>query len=200
MKLFYEIIYRYFSAPWDVGSSKELVSLVTSGQVKPSEAIDLGCGTGRNSIFLAKHGFNVTGVDFSPTAIQQGQSRARKEGVKVHFIVDDLTNLHHTKGVFDFLVDHGTFDDLTPSNRDLYIKNILPLTRTGTKFLLYCHEWVLRWWERVLSRIGFLGAGTVEPGEVNHRFGKYFEIKQIKKRLDYSKWPPGFAVYLMTRK
>ncbi|MHA2227228.1 MAG: class I SAM-dependent methyltransferase [Candidatus Hodarchaeales archaeon] len=198
MKLLYEMIYRYFRAPWDTGARKELVSLVTSGKIKPGKAIDLGSGTASNCIFLAENGFDVTGVDYSPTAIRNARRKARDAKVKVNFIVDDLTDLQNVKGNYDLLVDYGTFDDLNYSDRELYIKNTLPLTQPGTKFLFFCFEWAPRWWERLIARMK-IGGMALEPGEVVHRFRKYFKIKQLSKRIDFSKYPPGTAVYLMTR-
>ena len=80
MKWLYELMYRYpfISIPWDVGPREELVSLVESGRVKPCRAIDLGSGTASNVIYLAQHGFEVTGVDYSPAAIEMGRLRARE--------------------------------------------------------------------------------------------------------------------------
>jgi cyclopropane fatty-acyl-phospholipid synthase-like methyltransferase len=83
----------------------------------------------------------VTGVDYAKSAIKLGRSRARKAGVSVTFIEDDLTDLRHIKGTFDLLVDYGTLDDLSPKERDLYVKNVLPLTHPDTIFLLFCFEW-----------------------------------------------------------
>ena len=200
MKLFYELGYRHFRMPWDIGAREELVALVDSGRIRPGRAIDLGSGTASNAIFLAQRGFDVTGVDYSPAAIELGRKRAQEGGVAVRFVLDDLTDLRHVVGTFDLLVDYGTLDDLVPRDRDLYVRNIIPLTHPGSLFLLYCFEWPLRWWERLLLRISFFGAMALEPGEAERRFGKYFEIEPIARRLDYSRWPPGYAVYLMTRK
>ena len=167
MKWLYELMYRYpfISIPWDTGPREELVSLVESGRAKPCRAIDLGSGTASNVIYLAQHGFDVTGVDYSPAAIELGRVRAREAGVEVTFIEDDLTNLEHTNGTFDLLVDYGTLDDLRPSQRDLYMKNVLPLTRQGSLFLLVCFEWAPRWWERLFSL-----NMALKPGELEHRF------------------------------
>lgn len=195
MKLFYDILYRYFRAPWDIGPRKELVALVESGRIKPCRAIDLGSGTANNCIFLAQHGFEVIGVDYAPAAIEKGRKMAQTAGVQVNFTLDDLTNLRHITGVFDLLVDYGTLDDLSPKKRDLYLQNVLPLTHPGTIFLLYCFEWPPRWWERP-----FHANMAFDSGEVERRFGRYFEIERIAGRIDYAAFPPGDAVYLMTRK
>lgn len=200
MKLFYEVLYRYFQAPWDIGPREELVALVESGRIASCRAIDLGSGTASNAIFLAQHGFDVTGVDYAAAAIEKARAMAEAAGVQATFIVDDLTNLRHVTGSFDLLVDYGTLDDLLPKDRDRYVRNVLPLAHAGSQFLLYCFEWPLRWWERLLLRVAFFGAIALEPGEAERRFGEHFAIERIAGGIDYSRWPPGFAVYLMRRK
>lgn len=197
MKSFYNITYRYFRAPWDIGAREELVELVEGGRLKPCRAIDLGCGTASNCIFLAQRGFDVTGVDYSEGAIELGRKRTRESGVEVNFIVDDLTNLKQVIGQFDLLVDYGTLDDLVPNQRELYLRNVIPLTHAHSLFLLYCFEWIPRWWERIT---GFADHMMLLPGEVEQRFGPHFEIECYTRSMDYSKWPAGEAVYLMTRK
>lgn len=92
MKLFYQLGYRYFRLPWEMGPRKELVQLVESERISPCRAIDLGCGTGSNAIFLAQCGFDVTGVDYADSAIKKARQQADATKVKVEFVVDDLTN------------------------------------------------------------------------------------------------------------
>jgi SAM-dependent methyltransferase len=196
LKRFYEITYRYFRAPWDTGAREELVSLVESGRIKPGRAIDLGCGTGANALYLAQNGFEVTGVDYAEAAIEKAQARAKEAGAQVNFLVDDLTNLCHVSGTFDFLLDYGVLDDLRLYQRELYLHNMLPLTRSGSHFLLWGFEYPMRWWEKLVPFYDV----TFYPGEIEQRFGQYFEIEKLMGKLDYSKWPPGYAVYLMTRK
>jgi cyclopropane fatty-acyl-phospholipid synthase-like methyltransferase len=166
---------------------------VESGRIAPCRAIDLGCGTGSNAIFLAQHGFDVTGVDFAAPAIEKARRRANAAGVRVQFVVDDLTNLQKVRGPFDFLVDYGALDDLRAKDRDLYVRNVVPLTDPGGRYLLWAFEWQTRWWER------FLFAMALEPGEAQRRFGQYFEIERIARETDFSQWPRGFACYLMLR-
>jgi len=195
MKWFYEITYSRFRAPWDIGPRVELVELVKFGRIQPCKVIDLGSGTASNCIFLAQHGFEVTGVDFAAAAIELGRKRAEEAGVQVDFIRDDLTDLKHVSGVFDLLVDYGTMDDLKPPQRDLYLKNVLPLTRPGTRFVFYCFEWTPRWWERPI-----FNSLACEPGEVERRFSSYFEIEKIAGESSNKGFPAGHAVYLMERK
>src|SRR5215468_2812785 len=125
-RAFYHLGYRFARMPWEIGPRTELVDLVRSGQLRPGRAVDLGCGTGANAVFLAQHGFRVTGVDFSGRAVAKAERAATAAGVKVEFVIDDLTDLRHCCGPFDLLVDYGTLDDLTPSRRDRYLANVLP--------------------------------------------------------------------------
>jgi len=196
MKKFYELTYRYFRAPWDIGAREELVSLVESKRIKPCRAIDLGCGAGANTIYLAQQGFDMTGVDYANAAIEKSRARARKADVQVNFIVDDLTNLRHVSGTFDFLFDYGVLDDLRLHERELYLRNILPLTHAGSQYLLWGFEYPMRRWEKFVPFFDI----PFYSGEIEERFGLYFEIEKIAGKIDYSKWPPGYVAYLMTRK
>lgn len=195
MKTFYEVVYRYFRAPWDIGARRELVSLVESGRIEPCRAIDLGCGAGANAIYLAEKGFDVTGVDYANSAIETARTRAIDAGVKVNFLVDDLTNLQSITGKFDFLLDYGVLDDLRGKDRELYLQNMLPLTALGSRYMLWGFEYPLRWWERLLPFYDL----PFKPGEIERRFGSYFDIEKVAGELDWSKNPPGYSAYLMTR-
>jgi cyclopropane fatty-acyl-phospholipid synthase-like methyltransferase len=151
MKIFYDLWYRFGTPPWVGQARPELVELVTLGEMQPGRAIDLGCGEGDNAIFLAQHGFQVTGVDFSRAGIAKAKVKARGAGADVDFMIDDLTGLAGVKGQFDLLVDYGTFDDLSTKDRAAYVDQVTALAKAGAKFLLWCFEWELKGWERVAT-------------------------------------------------
>lgn len=72
--------------PWNIETPPDaLVDLVESGKVKPCKTIDLGCGAGNYAIYLASIGFEVTGIDISPSAIKIAKENAMKKGVKCIF-------------------------------------------------------------------------------------------------------------------
>jgi cyclopropane fatty-acyl-phospholipid synthase-like methyltransferase len=196
MKAFYEIGYRFFRMPWEQGPRDELVRLVESGRIQPCRAVDLGCGTGSNAIYLAQRSFDVTGVDFAASAIAKAHERASAVGAAVSFVVADLTSPRGISGTFDFLVDYGTFDDLTPAARDRYADTLLSLSHVGSQYLLWCFEYRIRWWERFIP---FFPPPLV-PGEAQRRFGKHFAIERIAGEEHSAGWPPGWAAYLMTRR
>ena len=195
MKWFYEVMYKHFRAPWEIGPREELVTLVEDGALPPCRAIDLGCGTGANAIYLAQHGFDVTGVDFAPAGLEKATRAAADAGVSVDFVLDDLTDLRHAHGSFDFLLDYGVLDDLRPRQRELYKRSILPLTRPGSRFLLWGFEYPIRWWERLLP---FFDRPFAD-GEIAELFGRHFRIETITRQVDWTSWPPGHVAYLLTR-
>jgi len=183
-KWIYELFYRIPFVPisWIFGSAHELqeyAQLVESGTIAPGRAIDLGCGGGSNAIYLSKNGFDVTGIDFSPTAIKRATSNAQTAGVEVIFVEDDLTNLRHVSGTFDLLVDFGALNDLNPGDRNLYMENVLPLTHPGSRFIL----------------MGF--TKSLPPNEVEHHFGDHFNIEILTKRSE-SATARTFDLYFMT--
>src|SRR4030067_848264 len=192
-----------YRPPWDSGPRQALGQLVERGRLKPGRMSELGSGAARNAIFFAKHGFEVTGVDYNPVLVKLVGKKARAEHVLANFVVDDLTNLQKVSGSFDVLVDYSTFDDLKPEQRARYVQNVLPLASTGSQFVLYCLEWTLAWWEkltlRILSRFGF-GQLVLEPGEVKHHFGEHFYIHKVAGETQEHEYPRGYAVCLMTRK
>lgn len=114
--------------------------------------VDLGCGTGRNALFLAQQGFHVTGIDYATSAIEKARQKAEMAGLEVELILDYLTNLQNVSGTFDFLVDVGVLDVLHSKIHDRYIQNVLPLTHPASCFFLSGWEWPLSRWERLSLR------------------------------------------------
>ena len=52
-------------------------------------ALDVGCGSGRDAVYLAKHGWHVTGVDFAETGLNAARRRAQEDGVEVRWVKGD---------------------------------------------------------------------------------------------------------------
>lgn len=127
----------YFrNPPWDTGvSPPELLAYLQNHS--PGRALDLGCGTGTNVICLARHGWQVTGVDFVPRAIRMAREKARRAGVQADLRVGDVTRLSDLSGPYDLVLDMGCFHSLSPHGRQAYVKNVERLLAPGGSFLLY---------------------------------------------------------------
>ncbi len=74
------------------------------GDRKPGNAVDLGMGEGRNAVFLAAKGWQVTGVDISPEAVKQAQARAAAARVNIDSITDDLDHFDLGRAKWDLIV------------------------------------------------------------------------------------------------
>jgi len=102
--------YRDGDLPWDTGQpSSELQRVFSQNTIQPCRALELGCGTGTNSVWLAQQGFEVTGIDLAPLAVERAEQRARAAGVKVHFVVADVLQLPDLDGPFAFFFDRGCY-------------------------------------------------------------------------------------------
>lgn len=115
---------------WDFLKDKEH----TSG-------LELGCGKGRNVIWLAQQKVNMSGFDFSPTAIAEAKERAHAAGVgdEASFLVQDATQRWaYDDNVFDFGIDcFATTDIESKEGRAFAISEMLRVIKPGGYFLAY---------------------------------------------------------------
>jgi SAM-dependent methyltransferase len=124
--------YRAGPAPWDTGRpSPELRRVVAAYRVRPCRAVELGCGTGTNAVWLARQGFAVTAVDISPHAVRRGRRWAAAAGVRVHFLAADLTAPGVLRGPFDFFFDRGCYHAVRLADAGAYLRTLERVTRPG---------------------------------------------------------------------
>jgi SAM-dependent methyltransferase len=113
--------YRDGNLPWDTGRpSAELQQVLAQWAIRPCRALELGCGTGTNSVWVAQQGFDVTGVDVAPLAVEQAQQRAAAAGVKARFLAADLLHLPDLGPPFEFFFDRGCYHAVRRDAPDAY--------------------------------------------------------------------------------
>ena len=129
--------YWYFGQPkWDMGiSPPELLDFI--GQHTPGRAIDIGCGTGTNVITLAKAGWQVTGVDFAPRAIQLAKRKIEEAGVQAEFFINDATKLRGINGPYDFALDIGCFHGIPKDGQSKYLQQLDRILAPNGFWLMY---------------------------------------------------------------
>lgn len=118
---------------------QELVRYVTErGHAAGARALDLGCGTGRNSVFVAANGWDVTGVDLSADAVDTARRRADAAGVAATFLVGDVSRLGETGLApgFELLIDGGCFHLVAPDRRADYVAGVSALAAPGALLIL----------------------------------------------------------------
>lgn len=129
--------YRTGDTPWDTGRrSSELARVLAEEQIPRGRAIDLGCGTGVNAIYLAQQGFDVTGVDLSAAALERARARAAETGVEVEWVQGDVTGLPAADVPYDLVFDRGCYHCVRRIDVAAYVAMLQRITRPGTRFVL----------------------------------------------------------------
>ena len=198
----YDLMYRLGLARafWSRADRWEIRELVEGGPCDPARlappsggrprAIDLGCGEGGVAVYLAQHGFDTVGVDFSEVGLRSARktaARAGLDGADIRFVQGDLTSssIPGVEGSFDLLVDYGTLDDISAGERHRVAALIDSLARPGSRFFLYAFYARLRdlpWFS--LSGPSRLAPERIEPGELEALFGSSWEIERIPRKGD----------------
>lgn len=134
-KWFFE--YMYLRHPrWDTGiTPPELVEFVQNHP--PANALELGCGSGTNAIFLAQNGWRVTAVDFSFLAISRAKRKSARLHLPINWICADVSNLSVIQETFNLILDIGCFHGLSHSQKNKYIHQLKRLLSPGGTFLIY---------------------------------------------------------------
>jgi SAM-dependent methyltransferase len=124
--------------PWDIGRpQREFVKLAEAGEIR-GVVIDVGCGTGEHSIFLASLGHPTLGVDAAPLAIQKAKAKASSRRSKAEFIVADALDLETLERRFDTAVDCGLFHVFSDADRKAYVKSLASVLKPGGRYFMLC--------------------------------------------------------------
>jgi SAM-dependent methyltransferase len=170
----YRLVYRAFYIVglrvWERRTPpSDLIELIEGpNAMPPGRVLDLGCGTGTDSIYLAQHGWDVTGIDMVPEARAIARRRAVAAGVQVQFILGDVTRVPElVQGTFNLLFDFGCFHTLPADQRAAYVDSVSAAAAPGGTFLLYGFARP--------PRLAPIQAG-VSLDEVRERFSTKWEI------------------------
>jgi len=117
---------------------ENLISYFDRGLLNNGKALDIGCGKGRNSLYLAKRGFEIYGIDFSETSIGCGKEIAKEQSLKVNFLCQSIFDFQDIPESFDFIYDSGCFHHMKPHRRNEYLKTILKYLKADGYFAMSC--------------------------------------------------------------
>ena len=167
----WEEVYANRSTPWDVGQPEdELIKLIKSKVIQPCKVLELGCGHGNDSIFLAKNGFKVTAIDISKRAISEAKRRAEMAGVKIRFLAEDASQLDSLEETFQFIYDWACFQFIPEEKREGYLSSIKRLLESYGYFILVASS----------DQETVKGPYQFSKDDIRKIFGKEFEILEIR--------------------
>lgn len=105
---------------------------------KRGKSLDVGCGNGRNSIYLAKKGFDASCIDISKSAANTAKKHAKDEKVKFNVKTGSVFDLPYKKDSFDVIIDSGCLHHLRKSEWKKYRGSILRVLKKGGYYYLHC--------------------------------------------------------------
>ena len=129
--------YRARETPWDSGEADEhLVEFLHSSAVERGRALDVGCGTGTNALWLATQGFAVLGIDISSTAIERARAKAGQALLDCHFATADFLRDAVSGAPFDLVFDRGCFHVFDkPEERARFAERVASLLAHNGRWL-----------------------------------------------------------------
>ena len=183
----FRIFYRLGFTPWDghpiANNLQDLVKELPAGK-----ALDLGCGTGDSSIYLAQHGWKVTGVDYVPQALAKARAKAAATNAPVDFVRADVTQLSQ-EGIgadFGLIVDNGCLHNMSDGDRDAYVREVSAVAAPGARLLIVA-----------FLPGGRLGVRGAQPAEMERRFTSTWTMLSTgsERELDQEQTPAKYYLY-----
>lgn len=171
--------YAYLGVPpWDIGRPQgEIVRLAERGEIS-GKALDVGCGTGENVLYLARRGREVWGLDAVPAAIERARQKAMRRQVSARFVVANaldvqLADLEADESTaFETVLDCGLFHTFSDEERSHFADNLSRLlTPKGNYFMLSFSE----------REPGNWGPRRVSQSEIRATFADAWKINYIRE-------------------
>lgn len=192
--LFFEIWYRFGTPPWIIDHAQsDLMGAAENGEVRGPTVLDVGCGDGNNSIYLAGRGFDVTGIDVSAKAIKLAKQNALKANVDVTFIDLDALDIGTLGKKFDTVIDFALFHNLEGDSRKRYVRALSDVCVSKGQFLMMCLGDVAGEYDVYPHRFG---PQPSSQDDIRASFSEGWEIEWIRMGVaqsndnyeDYSSW------------
>jgi SAM-dependent methyltransferase len=142
-------------------------------------ALDIGCGAGTDSIFLAKEEWDVTSLDFVAKAVEMTEKRAKEAGVSVTPVVADVLDWEPPHK-YDLVLDHGLLHNMSPQNHSLYRQQLFKAMGDDADFV------IVHWLKTHPSQpVTMVGPNRASREEIKDFFApemieRYFAVEEIE--------------------
>lgn len=131
--------YESGDMPWDVGQPDTHLVDLLSRETRPLQILEVGCGTGTNSVWMAQQGHRVTALDLAPLAVERARARVATAGVPVSVQVANFLEQRIEGGPFDLVYDRGVFHVFDEAaDRERFAEQVAAHLRVGGRWLSIC--------------------------------------------------------------
>jgi SAM-dependent methyltransferase len=141
MSASYRIMYRLGFIPWEHTEPPGPLTALIEGPdaLPPGDMLDVGCGTGHDAIYAARHDWNVTGVDIVPRALERARRNARAADAAVRFLEADIARAGHSElGVgYTLMLDVGCLHGLPPAQFGHAAAALTEAAKPGATLLMF---------------------------------------------------------------
>lgn len=156
---------------WEIGHPQGAVVRLSEAGLIAGSVLDVGCGTGRNSLLMAELGHPVLGIDIAAAAIERATAASVETGVPAQFLVLDAFHLAELERTFDTIIDIGLFHTLQPFDRVAYAASLRTAIAPGG----CC--FVLSWSHR--NAFGY-GPQRITRGAIRSAFSIGWRVEDIE--------------------
>jgi ubiquinone/menaquinone biosynthesis C-methylase UbiE len=156
---------------WELGKPRPLlVEYVEKGLLPKGKTLDLCCGAGTNTLYLAQQGFDVSGIDISKTALEIAKKKAQQAKVNIDFLMESFINLSFSDSKFYFVFDMGCFHHVHIEDRAKFIEGVHRVLLQGGVYMLTCfsHRNGPAWNHFTRQQIIDLFSGCFELKQIRH--------------------------------
>lgn len=178
--------------PWSIGAPQpELAALIDAGRFH-GDVLDVGCGEGAISLYLAERGFTTVGLDSAPAAIELARAEAAGRGLmNASFEVADVTSFTGYDGRFGTVVDSTLFHSIPVESREGYLRSIARAAAPDASYFVLVFD------RAALSEVPESGTqpgpSPVTSDELREVVSKFWTVDEVRPARIHAVLPPGFG-------
>lgn len=181
----WDATYRDGRPPWEIDRPQPAVERLLDEGAFHGDVLDVGCGTGENTVLLASRGLNVLGVDWAAAAVEMARAKAAERSLDVEFEVGDALRLDGLGRSFDTILDSALFHTFSDEARTEYVPSLGSVTRPGSTLLLLCFSELEPWGG---------GPRRVTQAEIRNAFAEGWVVRSIVPERYEMRLSPGHAL------